>query len=254
MEKKNTIKKYPKSRNNYQCLTECLDANVQTLHPLYLTMVSGNVPFCAVKGYKKYNSVTEEYEVDNIDYCDTKNGDNYVQKKEENNNIMTPFIEFNYEQFLIINYDISNLEDGLDWCEKKNYVSLNTKIRIINCLINAFGNEIDIVEKRLCILFIEILKKKYMSDIYKKSYQYIEYKNEYVTFTNTNLDITEYSTERTNFLMETFLNENEIYKFMCQYFKNYKKNWNDIEDHFKNIINEFINYCVAKIKFTLEQG
>lgn len=254
MEKKVSVEKYPKSAFNFQCLSECHEARSAVLHPIDLLTITDIKPFCAIKGYKEYDPITGETNYINKDYCELDPNSNQTSnnKHAQNKsiNFLSPLIEFDYEQFLYICYDIANFEDGLNWCDENNFVPFNTKFRIIKCIINAYGKSVDMVDQRFVLFFIEIIKKLYTVEIYKNIYQYIDFNDNIVSFKKNSKNINDHSVERINFFVRTFLTENEIYKFTYQYFKNYKEKWNDVQEHFSNIIIEFINYCNYKINLS----
>jgi hypothetical protein len=245
---------HEKSKNNNVCLTSCVPVNNKITHPIYLNVVtSDKYSFCAVKEFKKLNISTGKYETHTIDECD----DNKHYKNNMKQNILNPSIDFNHEQFLLIYYDINSFDTGMDWLELNSYKNIVTRLRIFKCIVNAFKNTIEIFEKRFINIFIEIIKKIYISDIYKYLCNYIDFdkKKKELYYTNeTKLSIDMYVIERTNLIINTFVKTETITNFFSKYFELLKNSSDFNEDILENMLNNFVIYCISKIEQTNKEN
>ena len=163
MEQKDfNIKKYPKSVNKFQCIGPCYYPRTIAIHPTMLEIIANNDhPFCPVNEWTHTDASTGRTKTSITDKCfnPTDDGDN-MENKDLELNILTPYVDFNTEQFLKIYYKIFSFEDALDWCDKYSYLPLDTQIRIIKCSLSQFGKNIDIIDNRFTYILINIIKKK----------------------------------------------------------------------------------------------
>ena len=246
--------KYPKSKNNFQCVGPCYQPETLIVHPLSLEYVTDKYnAFCPVKEWdyidedgKKITRTTD------ICYHPTESKD--LSGKEFEINILTPNIDFNDEHFLKIFYNIRSFEDAINWIDNKKYSPLLTRLRIINCAWNAYGKDVNIIDHRVVDFYIEVIKKKWINDIYKKINKYIHIRDNKVLLGNPRENKLSQKDEivvRMNFLIDRFINNDEIYKFLIRYLKHRKENWDEIIDHSINIKNDLIKYIENKINLTI---
>ena len=249
------IKKYPKSKNNFQCLGPCYNSGVMVMHPTQLEYVTDYTqPFCPVDLWDKTDPKTGKTTKLVVDTCFNPTEKENISNKELQLNILTPYIDFNSEQFLKIYYNIFSFEDSIEWIDKNNFVPLGTKIRIINASLNTFGETIDLFDNRFTDFFIEYIKKRILKTIYKKVSPNIGIQNDNVLFVKTednNLSNTDNYIERTNFLVKIFLNKEETTRFLVKYFKNRKKTWGDTRDHLTKMGNDIAIYIQNKINASI---
>jgi hypothetical protein len=251
------IKKYPKSKHNFQCLGPCYNPGTMAVHPTHLEIVSlAKYPFCPVDEWEYTNPKTKEVTTHMVDTCFNPIDITETANKELEINILTPYIDFNATHFLKIYYNIFSFEDSIDWIYRNKHVPIKTKLRIINSALNIFGKDIDLFDIRFTDFFIEYIKKKEIINIYNKIHTYIsidEKQNnvQIINPNNNSLNKRENCTERINFIIKTFLDKDDITKFLMRYFKYRKSNWNNFTDHILNMINDFIDYILNKINITL---
>lgn len=247
--------KYPKSRNNFQCIGPCYQPNTWIVHPLTLEYITDNInPFCPVKQWDYIDETGKKIpRVTDVCYHPTESKD--LSGKEFEMNILTPNIDFNYEQFLKIFYNIHSFEDAIDWIDsKKNNSSLLTRMRIMDCAWHAYGRNVNIIDHRVVEFYIELAKKKWISDIYKKINKYIHIRDSKIMFGNPNdndLSPNDEIVARTNFLVDRFINNDEMYKFLIRYLKHRKDDWDSIVSHSLHIKDDLIKYIENKINLTI---
>jgi hypothetical protein len=243
------INKYPKSKNKYQCLGPCYYPKTKSLHPTALEIITSNDhPFCPVDEWISYNEKTGELEKNITDICSRPTTNENLSNKEIEFNVLTPYIDFNSEQFLKIYYQIYSFENAIEWIYTNNFVPLDTKTRIINSALIAFGENIEIFDNRFINFIIEYLKKRKIRDIYYKVHSFIDINdsNEIILKENK-LNKNDFCTERINFIIRTFLNQIEINKFMIKYLIHKKTTWKDIKSHTDMITRTLIEYILNKI-------
>lgn len=246
---------YPKSNTGKQCIGPCYKPNTVIVHPITLEHISQPVPFCPVNEWTSIsdNGTTQQFITDE---CLNPTNDKKIPAKEEQLNMILPYMDFNKEMFLKTYYEIYSFEDALIWLENHTHVSINNKIRIIDCSLGTYGLLIDFVDYRLVDFLIELIKKKWINHIYNKLYKYINIDNKKIYIINpknNKLNNNDYIVERMNYIIDTFINNDEIIKFIEKYFKYRKDNWNNIVSHINNIEDELIIYIEQKIIKTLEK-
>ena len=259
MEKQDiNIKKYPKSKHKFQCIGPCYYPNTIILHPTRLELTTFDQPFCPVdvfqvdqKTGKNINLIT--------DICFNPTDKENISNKESDLNSLIPYIDFNFEYFLKIYYNIFSFEDSIDWIYKNNHVPIETKIRIIKSSLNVFGENIDLVDTRFEDFFIEYIKKIKIQQIYNKLHHYIVINKDtntiyFITKEQNKLKKTYNCIERINYLINVFLDKKEITKFLLKYFKHRKSQWNEIPNHLDNMSLDLTNYILNKIMITLQQA
>ncbi len=242
-------KKFPKSKNGLQCLTPCYPANSWTIHPITLRYHKSTNPYCHV-GLSISNDPNK---IEEIDDCYNPISKDELDKIDVD--FLIPLFDFNCNHFLILYNNIKNLADGMEYLEKKKYTSINTRARVVNCLLKVHGNHIEIVDQRLVDFFIELAKKKWINIMYDVLNKYIYANSENVKFIRpqtNNISYNDYKIERINFIIMKFLVYDEMYKFLNRYIKHRMDNWKYIENHIENIMNEYIIYISNKIDITLE--
>lgn len=243
------IRKYPKSKKKYQCLGPCYHPKTRVVHPTALEIVTDNEnPFCPVDEWIAHDEKTGESKKMITDTCMIPTEKENISNKEMELNILTPYIDFNSGQFLKIYYEIFTFEDAIDWIYRNKHLSIATRARIINCAMIAFGENVEIFDSRLVDFMIEFIKKKKIRYIYDKLHSYVGLNdtNE-VTLMQNNLDKNDFCIERINFIIKTFLNKEDMNKFLIKYFNYKKNNWKDIKTHMDTIHISLTEYLLNKI-------
>lgn len=248
------IKKYPKSKNNFQCLGPCYYPNTMVVHPTQLEIVTDYTqPFCPVDEWQHVDKKTGKTTDTLTDICLNPTEKTNISNKELELNILTPYIDFNLEHFLKIYYNIFSFEDSIEWIDKNKYSSLGTKTRIINASLKTFGEQIDIFDNRFSDFFIEYIKKYEIKNLYNKLNKNIGISSDknILLVNESNLSISNYCVERTNYIIKTFLEKDDITKFLVRYFKHRKSQWTNINNHLENMSIDFSDYVHNKIIMTL---
>lgn len=253
------ITKYPKSKNNFQCLGPCYQPGTMVVHPTQLEMVTDKLqPFCPVDEWTYVDQKTGKSTDIITDVCFNPTENKNISNRELELNILTPYIDFNTEQFLKIYYNIFSFEDSIDWINSHKFSPIDTKIRIINSALKTFGEKVDLFDTRFVDFFIEIIKKKELKNIYKKIHSNIGIdKNSHVYFMNSqynNLQADDDCVERMNYLIKVFLDKDEVTKFLSKYFLFRKSQWVNVKNHLNNMIIDFIEYIKTKINITIQNN
>lgn len=245
--------KFPKSQSGLQCLSPCYPADLPTLHPITLRYHTSDLPYCHVTNKVNEDGTDNIHNgINEIDTC--FNPISINEYKKLNVDILIPILNFNCKYFLVVFYNIKNLEEGLNYIDKKKYTSILTRARIIDCILKVYGENIEIIDQRFIDFFIELAKKKWIVNIYNSIYTYIYADENIVKFINPKnnyLNYNDYKVERINFIIVKFINYDEMYKFINKYISYKKDKWNDIENFINNIEYEFIIYIETKINITL---
>lgn len=250
------IKKYPKSKHNFQCLGPCYYPSTMIVHPTQLDIVSDfGHPFCPVEEWKSRDPKTGKELNVSTDTCLNPTESKNIINKELEMNILTPYIDFTADQFLKIYYNIYSFKDGIDWLEENKDIPFLTKERVINALLYAYGQQLDIFDQRFTNFFIEYVKKTGIRNIYNKINKYIGIENGEIYLENKNLnklESNEKCVERINYIVTKFLNVDDIAKFLMRYLNNNKNDWLDMRDHLNNMILKYIDYIINKIELTIK--
>ena len=251
---KDNNNQYQKSKSGFQCLGPCYKPGTIIIHPLVLEYVTDNEqPFCPVKEWEMITPTGQKHR-QNIDGCRNPVAEKNISKKELEMNMLIPYIDFNCEQFLKIYYNIFSFADAMLWLERQNHVPINNKIRIIECCFNVFGSNIDVVDYRISNFIIDLVKSKWIGSIYNSINKYIGVKDNSIYLSKPELNklqINEYKIQRINYIIETFINDLQIEKFLEKYFKLRKEIWDDINSHLLKIHDDLIDYIIEKINKTL---
>ena len=244
--------KYSKSKNNFQCIGPCYPANTTIIHPITFDLVTQDNPFCPIVPVERVFPDGDKL-ILNADTCLKPTNENNINLGIE---MLVPYFDFNYSQFLKIYYSIFSFEDALSYIENKKYIPISTKIRILECAWKSFGKEIDIIDQRLVDIYIEIIKKKWIDNIYKQI-------NSYINIIDNNIKIVEpeynrlrpneFIVERTNYIINKFFTHDIVYKFLTKYIKHRKDEWDNIGNHNEKIKYDIIDYITNKIKLTINE-
>jgi hypothetical protein len=248
--------KYPKSKNNFQCVGPCFQPNTLIVHPLTLEYVTDRYyPFCPVREWSYIDNETGDKIMKTTDICLNPTESKDLSGKEFEINMLTPTVDFNDEQFLKIFYNIYSFDDAVTWIDNKTYTSpLLTRYRVMNSAWNAYGSEIDIIDYRIVKFYIELAKKRWSSDIYKHLHKYVHILGQDVLLGDPDKNDLSYKDNaviRINFLIDRFINNDEMYKFLVKYLKHRKDEWENTIDHSDSIKNDLIKYIENKIKLTV---
>ena len=248
-------KKYPKSTNNIQCVGPCYKPKTWIIHPITLDYITDiDEPFCPTN-IREIKLPNGKFDKVYIDTCNIPTHQQDTYKKEMELSMLIPNIDFNSNEFLKIYYNIFSFEDALDWLDKNNYLSINTKVRVIEISLIVYGNTLELVDYRLIIFFIDLIKYKWINYIYNTLNKYINIVNENIIIVeplNNKLDNEEHLIVRMNYLID-LMSENEIQKFLEKYIKYSIPNIKNNELTLNKIKNDLIDYFEQKILKTLDK-
>jgi hypothetical protein len=241
------IKRYPKSDNNNQCIGPCYAAGTEIIHPITLTYTKDiEAPFCPI------NPILDDIKGKNtiyVDHCSNPTNMKDIINKKYEIDILVPSIEFNPENFLKIFYNIQSFEGAIEWIKEKRKISLTSRMRILNC---ALDDEIKItsITDDVVNIFIEIVNKKWITDIYTNVGKHIEIDyDEYYYVDDLETVETKVDNDKFLFITNKLLTTIEIHKFLVKYFKN-RREMSDEQDHLFDIKIQLIKYIINKIKIT----
>jgi hypothetical protein len=251
------IKKYPKSANGLQCIAPCYPKNKKSIHPIRMdTITSKEHSYCAVNQFTKYNPEKKINEDFFLDKCYNVQENEKEDINENILNIIVPFMDFNLKQFLLIFYNIHTYEDGIEYINKNITLSISTLERIYEAMLNAYGLSVDIIDNRSIDFIIKIIKEMHVNIFYErlKKYLYVDtIKEEIYLKQNGQTDNSENIIIKTNYIIKTFINPNDVSKFLLKYFKNRKNDFEENENNIKNMMDDFCTYIINIILASLEK-
>lgn len=254
--------KYSLSKSGKQCIGPCYEANKPIVHPYTLEYIVSNKPFCPVAAFKKLDPKTGHHDFFYFDDCyESKNNHNIYDSQM---NILIPEIEFSCSQFLKLYYNITSFDDFLTWIAN-NKAPIRTKFRIMNCALNLYSSSLELIDDRFIILFIEIVSKLWINDIYRIINKYIlidnnmisldhskkvikldnDFKNILKLYEDIEPDEDEYSSIKIKFIIDKLINKNIVYNFLNKYILP--------KDYANNIKLSYLQYILIKIDKTISQ-
>lgn len=251
-----TIKKFPISINNQQCVGPCYSSNKVILHPITLNYLTSKEPFCPTLRW--YDEKDHQYK--NADACLIPSDNSEMDQEQLDINLVVPTFYFNCEYFLKAYYDIYSFENATEWITNNSSDPIQTLLRIINCSWRVFGPDIDLMNDQLINFYLMVIKKVWIKDIYPKisKYIYVDEKNKniYLKENNTKEDHGDKTNqiEKINFFNKKFNSNQIIFNVLKSYVEENKQNWNDIINHNKNIKEHYKKYITSKIKTTLQEN
>jgi hypothetical protein len=251
-------KKYPKSKNNFQCLGPCYKPNTWVLHPITLEHITDEKnPFCAVNEWEYIDEKTgKKYDI-LTDACHNPTDSQPISKKELEMNIIIPTIDFNSEHFLKIYYKIFCFDDTIKWLEDNTHAAFFTKKRILECSIKAFSKEIYGIDEIIVDFYIGIIKKSWLDGIIRKINKYINIDGENnISFQNpkyNNISYeNKYQNEKRNYVIEKFINSEFVEKFLTRFIQQFQNSLDEFDSLSDKIKTELEIYIEHKILKTLK--
>jgi len=276
---KNSEKKFPRSKKNYDCVGPCYYPKTEVIHPvtMQVALTDKDKPFCPVNA-TVIDPKTNQVNTILVDECSIPTMSKDYSGKELELNLLTPNLGFNNMQFLKICYGISSITDAIEFINRYSYSPLNTRIRIINSALDAYDINRELPTKELATFFVEIAKKKWVNVIYQKIKKFIIVQNDKVTLVSispTNNEISrvnnideknddnrsdnssdnksdnrsddKYYVIKINFIIDKFLSADKLAIFLYKYFKLNL----DTKNHIDNIKYELIKYIEKKINTSI---
>lgn len=259
------IKNYPVSRQKFKCIGPCYHPGTWIVHPVTLEYTTDkNNPFCPVRQWEYVDKNTNKKISLTTDVCYPPTENKDLSGKEFEINILTPNIDFNDEHFLKIYYNIYSFENAVEFIDTKKYLPLLTKVRIMDCALNAYGNDLNVIDHRTVNFFIQVAESLWINDLYNAINKYIVIKDDKINFDKQYAfvddnevdklnDLNDNNKEiKINYIKHKFINSDNMYKFIIKYLKHRKEKWNDIKNHVANMKNDFIVYIEQKIRLSLD--
>ena len=254
------MEKYPKSKNNKQCIGPCYKAGTWIVHPITLNYIQNKNDFCPINETFIKNPNTGNEELHYMDVCfnATENKDvnvNVNVNKEIQNNleldIINPNIVFDPSKFLKLYYNIYSFDNVINWLQDKNYTNIMTKKRIIECGFEVYGEQFNIMNKVITEFYIDIIKKKLINKLHDKLYKYIKIDDHKIMIKENQDNINDFYIEKQNFIISNFINSEEINKFLTKTIS--QKNANNILSNTDYFINLFAEHLENKIIITIKK-
>lgn len=241
--------KYPKSKNNFQCLGPCYEKGTFIIHPVTLEYTTDTLhPFCAVNEWEYMNPETGKKEMRINDICFNPTAKENISAKELEMNIILPKMDFSCEHFLKIYYDIFSMETAIEWVETNKHVPYYSIRRVMDCAWRAYGlkSKDYILDDRIVIYYTELVKSRWFNDIYDYVAKYIAVDNGKIFFSGENGDIDDMREAKENFLKDKLLNYITIKKFLLKFIDHYSKK-SSSSSYTKLIKIEFKKFIEKKI-------
>lgn len=232
----------PKSVNGKQCISKCYKENFQFTHPLTLeTIIAPNKNLCSVIPFKNDKGETIAYDECNYIEADEHDGTNF----EENLNMLNPIINFFPQNFLGVYYGIESIDDFYSWLENNISLSPITQLRVINCFILVYSNNINVFEEQLAINIQEIIKKFLIKIIYKKLCDYLNVVNNKVVCvekSKNKLSKKDHIALRTDYIINNITTKENIFVILNNYLTYIKNNEPENEygkDYYTFLVDKF---------------
>jgi hypothetical protein len=248
-------KKYPKSKEGYQCLGPCYNKGTRIMHPITLNYMTTHVhPFCPVFVPDPKNA-DQKIGMDEC-YIPTDKADMF--NNETASRFLSPEIPFDKKQFLAIYYDINSFEKAISWIDTNKNKNIHTKLRIMECAFGAYKDDIleefiDYIDGRLIEFYKTVIKTLWLKDIYPvvNNYLFINKKGEIYIDNKMGSGKHTNKVERINYFLDAYANDNIVYKYISTFFKTYRGSWDDVQSYNDLLKKTIIKYIITKIKNTL---
>ena len=253
MSLKSFEKKYPKSKSGQQCIGPCYKPGTWIIHPVTLDYITNeDFPFCPTNYYPDPDNPDTLKRLDECFHPIEK--PDKTDKTDIEMNIILPKFGFNCGHFLKIYYKIYSFEQTLEWLKENKYAPQYTKLRLLECSWQSYGNDVNILTDELVEFYVNMIKKSWIKKIYKHIEKYVKIDGDKIYFSvppkseDKSKISNEYNVEKINFIIKKIVNKNNIYKFFTKYIKGNKKRWDEIEDHNIKMQKFLVKYIVNKIK------
>jgi hypothetical protein len=251
MSNKETEKKTTKSISGLDCKGPCYFPGVEYIHPVSLNRI--NVPDKATCPTIKHDNPDKPEVMIEYDTClnptHKKNSDDILL------DIISPLRVLHDDVFLKTYYDIYSIEDAIVTVTNNTYLR-KTNNRLINMALRAYGDELIIIDHRIVNIIKDYLVYN-ISDI-SKYIGKIPVNTSINKNDNTNSDSSDSSgsndssdsSDNSNssdkYIINVFLTDDNIIKFMTKYIENNKNKWNYTENHLTEITKEMTIYIKHK--------
>ena len=239
---------FQKSINGKQCISKCYEKNSKILHPIALKVVSNDKSsFCAINPtINPYNGkflfVDECTRPNNI--LNSTSNNTPINKTITDIDILLPIIHFECDEFLKKCYNINNIGDFYGWLNNNKNTPYLSQLRIIDCFIKCYGNNIDILDDIFTDVIYYIIKKYWIKKMYNKLCQRVGVENNIAFLVKENKNMlkkTDYIEIRTKFLFSNLITKENIAQISSEYFSHKKGNFDiGINDYYNHLLNNFM--------------
>lgn len=203
-------KKYPISKQGYQCIGPCYKIGTIVTHPHAIVTKKLEKNQCPIMSRLLF------------DDCDIPTASEDINKYQDMN-IIVPSIYFDTEQFLKIYYNIHSYNEGVKWIEENKTVNIYTKLRIMECLITSYNTDILYIDDAVINLYIDWANLQWIKDIYNTFEKNVDIKDENIIIVNNSkLKFYDHIEERKKFLLNKFINKNNMNKIILRHLESIK--------------------------------
>lgn len=210
--KQNTLhKKYPKSIDGSQCIGPCYKSREIILHPVTLEWITDkHNSFCPINENDD-GEVTKE--------CAKITSNDVKSSKDFDFEMLLPFVDLTPQRFLKLYYNIYSIDDAFLWLNEHEYLALDTRIRVINNTISAYGKQSANYKDVLTDFILEIAQKKWNEHIYENisKYIYVDEKENKIIFVDpkkNKLNKNDFYGERTKFIFDKLFSQKNVSSFL----------------------------------------
>lgn len=160
------------SNNQNKCIGKCYDASVPQIHPITLEHVMHNKPYCPIQPIieDKHMRISGNC---NLEYNEVMQSNKLFSTREQKSTLLTPYIIFNPFSFMSDYYEIKTLNDFYSWLSNNKNAPVFTKMRLIDCFILSFGNDVNVVDDIFNKTIIDVIKKFWIKKMYRKLCSYV---------------------------------------------------------------------------------
>jgi len=125
------------SSKNNKCKSKCIPPNTLVIDPITLTVLLPKTTVCFVDPYFDNDQIEQLIECDNDNNVSTDiKNDPYLSS------ITAPDINFNYETFLRVTYNIKSFEESIKWGYNNLHLPRRTFDRVFNCSFYVYMDEV----------------------------------------------------------------------------------------------------------------
>jgi hypothetical protein len=123
-------------------------------------------------------------------------------------------------------------------------------------MLNVFISKIDIIDNRTIDFIITLIKKEYTGIFYERLKKYIyvdKTKEEVYLKKNGQSDDNDNIVLKTNYIIKSFINPNDVSKFLFKYFKSRKNDFEDNNNNIKIMMDDFCSYIINIINSSIDK-
>ncbi len=246
-------KKYQKSSSGIQCVGPCYKKNTKIIHPIYLSIVTDehNDAFCPTAEWTNVDKSGKSKKL-YVDKCNepSKIGSDYITTHD----LLYPYVNFDEYNFLEVFYNIHKFSDAIQWIEDNNFTPINSRQRIFDLAIDAYGGNIDIIETsdtRVVDFIHNLIKTKYINNIAIPLFRFISIKDKIVEMKKEkpteDKETNETIVIKTNYIIKNIITIENLTNFLSSYFRS-DYHANKLGSSSEQLINKFTSYIIGNIK------